>query len=447
MQAQQFRLSWRAAAGNMGYDPSSPISRMDMRHSDLTDMLSSVPPSDPVADPRPVILLVSERFGDSGGGEAIKGYQFANYLLRTGWKVIVFTHERSVLKLGAQDYTGEMRLVRDNGAQKFFWNSKVLRFCLQPYFHLLVRAMLREELARHPGAIVHYISPVSPVAPRFAPGEAACIYGPMTGNIYYPPGFRTRAPASYRAKEALHHLGQKVMGALFPEKRRSRCLLVSGYERTRESLELAGCDPARILDVVDSGVDDRLADRPRMQQTGRDLRFYCAGRMVDYKGSDLAIKALAQTREPVTLDIFGDGDKRAELEALTDRLGLRDRVTFRGWMPNSEFLATVSQGYRGFVFPSLAEANGIVMQEAMMMGLPIVALRWGGPMHLAGDDAVLYIAPENEAQVVRDIAAALDRLATDGAYADSLSRHARAIAQERFTWDAVAESWLQAYAR
>ena len=42
--------------------------------------------------------------------------------------------------------------------------------------------------------------------------------------------------------------------------------------------------------------------------------------------------------------------------------------------------------YAGFVTltvdqPTIAEANGIVMQEAMMIGLPVITLRWGGPAH------------------------------------------------------------------
>lgn len=397
------------------------------------------------ADFETPIYLIAERFGHSGGGEAIKAYQYAQYLCDRGRKVVVFTHERSVNELGADMPAELMRLVPDTVSQKFMWHSRIFRVLLQPYFHWKTRRLVLKEAGTDRSPILHYISPVSPVAPRFAPAGFSTVFGPMTGNIYYPPGFKYRMSLKDRLREKLHKLAQLTLGRIFPEKRRATCLLVSGYERTRASLELAGCDSAKMTDVVDAGVNPKLVLRPRVRHAGPNSRFMCSGRLVDHKGIDLAIRAVAKARPEVTLDIYGDGTERPALEALVAELGLQGRVSFKGWVPRHDDLIAAFGEYRGYLFPSLAEANGIVMQEAMMVGLPVITLRWGGPSRLANDTAAIYVEPTDLERVTADLAAAMDRLATDGEAAENISLNARQLAEQRFSWTSVAETWEDAY--
>jgi glycosyltransferase involved in cell wall biosynthesis len=165
--------------------------------------------------------------------------------------------------------------------------------------------------------------------------------------------------------------------------------------------------------------------------------------MVDHKGIDLALKALAKTTD-IQLDISGDGEKRAELEALATSLGVVDRVNFLGWLPYDDLVGGF-KNYRAYVFPSLAEANGIVMQEAMMIGLPVITLRWGGPGALSTDDGAVYVEPTDEASVVADIAAAMTDLADNPNCAEAISIKGRELAEARFKWDDVAASWMAVY--
>jgi glycosyltransferase involved in cell wall biosynthesis len=400
-------------------------------------------------DARPAsrkIVLISERFGHSGGGEAIKGQHYADFLLQQGHDVVVVTHERSVRSLGAHFPAERLRLVPDTALQRFLWRVAPLRGVLSPYFHWQVRSMLMAEAIRDGAApLLHYISPVSPVALRFPPRGSDVVMGPMTGNIYYPPAFRSRMSGKDRLREALHGLSQRLLRRLAPEKTCVGVLLVSGYERTRASLRLAGAEEGQMLDVVDAGVKDSILARPRLHHAGVNRVFVCSGRMVDHKGTDLAIKALTRTDPRIRLDIFGDGETRPGCEALVARLGLGERVSFKGWMASHDALLDAFAGYRGYVFPSLAEANGIVMQEAMAIGLPVIALRWGGPAMLADETAALYVDPRSEPEVIADLARAMDRLASDGAFADGMAARARAIAERNFTWAAVARTWQRSY--
>jgi hypothetical protein len=54
-------------------------------------------------------------------------------------------------------------------------------------------------------------------------------------------------------------------------------------------------------------------------------------------------------------------------------------VGFLNWLPNHADLLDRPQHYRGTVLPSIADANGIVVQKAMAIGTPSICLDWGGP--------------------------------------------------------------------
>ena len=392
------------------------------------------------------VVLISTNFGLNSGGEAIKAYQYAKHLESSGYDFLIVTHGRSRHEIEDAFESGRYLVIEDDPVQRLIWRSVVLRPVLDFYFHWRVRRALLCAGASPGRDILHYIGPVSPVSVRLSPPGFEVVMGPLTGNIYHPPAFRGRMALKDRLRERLHVAAQWLLGRVFADKRRASAVLVSGYERTRASLRIAGCRDEQMLDVVDAGVSDRLRALPRVVHEGANPNFLCSGRLVDHKGIDLAIRALARSAPENRLDVYGDGVCRPALERLARGLGLAGRVRFHGWVAYADLLAAFPR-YRAYVFPSLAEANGIVMQEAMMVGLPVVALRWGGPGMLADDESAIYVAPESEQKVIADIARAMDRLAGDADFAETISRNARRIAEAAFTWEAASESWERAYGR
>ena len=130
---------------------------------------------------------------------------------------------------------------------------------------------------------------------------------------------------------------QWLLGRSFRGKR-DALLLVSGGDRTAAALLLGGCDEDRLIRTLDCGIPDALVDRPRVSHAGVNRSFVHLGRLVPYKGCDLAIRALARGDAGATLDIIGDGPSRGDLTALAERLGLGERVRFIGWMPTGPAL-------------------------------------------------------------------------------------------------------------
>jgi glycosyltransferase involved in cell wall biosynthesis len=111
------------------------------------------------------------------------------------------------------------------------------------------------------------------------------------------------------------------------------------------------------------------------------------GRLAQEKNLETLFEmaAIAFQEDPsLRLWLVGDGPHQAECRARVRRLGIGDRVKFAGFVPRKE----VDNYYAAadlFVFASISETQGLVVQEAMAHGLPAVAVAGGGASEAVED--------------------------------------------------------------
>jgi colanic acid/amylovoran biosynthesis glycosyltransferase len=182
----------------------------------------------------------------------------------------------------------------------------------------------------------------------------------------------------------------------------------------RRLVEL-GCAEHKIA-VHRSGLDcRRFPFRERQARPGGGVRIATVGRLVEKKGVEYAIRALALLRDRhphVALDIIGDGPLREPLERLVAALGLQDNVRLLGAKPLPEIIALLD-GADLFVAPSVTAADGDqdaplnTLKEAMALGLPVVSTWHGGIPELVEDGVSGYLAPERDAAALADCFARL----------------------------------------
>ncbi len=114
-------------------------------------------------------------------------------------------------------------------------------------------------------------------------------------------------------------------------------------------------------------------------------RFVYVGRIEPNKGLDWFLRALARC-PAVRADIAGTGTDAyvAFMKRRATELGISDRVTFHGWISETEVYALYQQA-RAVVVPSLwHEPAGLVLLEAAACGRPVIASRVGGiPEYIA----------------------------------------------------------------
>lgn len=92
--------------------------------------------------------------------------------------------------------------------------------------------------------------------------------------------------------------------------------------------------------------------------------------------------------------IVGNDKSIPELISLTERLGIKSKVTFWGKQDRFSLLNLFGQADL-FTMPSLIEAFGVVFLEAMASGLPIVATNVGGIPELIQDKFNGVLVPPN----------------------------------------------------
>ena len=391
------------------------------------------------------VFLVAPNVSEQMGGEAMKALQIFREIQKILPDTLQITHERNKVEIETQLKLRGVHFIDDTWLSRFFWRVPPLRLLLNPWFSWKAVA-LANRLAKSQDerpTVVWQTEPNSPVAPRAMSARHVNVLGPINGNIYYPEAFRDRESTLASWRRRTHMPLQRLQKAIRSTVSEADLILVAGGARTRESLVAAGCRPDRMIDAADCGVDASLLERPRITHAGRNTRFVHFGRIVFHKGTALIIRALLHTDPSIGLDIIGRGPELDACKALAESLHLGDRVRFMDWYPNREELLASLGAYRGLILPSLEDANGMVVQEAMAMGLPPICLDWGGPQLLIEQGVSGYLVPAGTAdEIAVGLAGCMDTLADSGELAERMSIEARRQAGS-WHWPVLAAQWLR----
>jgi glycosyltransferase involved in cell wall biosynthesis len=112
------------------------------------------------------------------------------------------------------------------------------------------------------------------------------------------------------------------------------------------------------------------ASQEALSKDNFDLIF--VGRPLFNKGLDILLNALhSLRRREWRLHVVGDGNDRDEFVEFCAGLGLTESVQFYGMLPNSEVINLISKSDL-LVLPSRWDGWGAVVNEALMLGVPVV---------------------------------------------------------------------------
>ena len=227
----------------------------------------------------------------------------------------------------------------------------------------------------------------------------------------------------------------------------------SGFTRELTLRTLAGlevqCVPDRVV-VVPLGTDPARF-HPGIDPTPAREHFglgpgrwlLTVARLTPHKGIDVALQMLAQlaTRYPdIHYAVAGEGEDRARLETLAQRLGVGDRVRWLGavsdaYLPSLYKCATVYLGLSRREGTEV-EGFGIALVEASGSGVPVIGGRSGGvPDAVRDGETGLLVDPT----AVEEIAEGVAMLLEDTALAHRLGDGGRRAVEQYYNWDRVAK--------
>lgn len=171
-----------------------------------------------------------------------------------------------------------------------------------------------------------------------------------------------------------------------------------------------------------------------------------AGRLIEDKGADILIKAIAILKQANSLNgycikIIGDGDQRAFLESLVSQFDLQNEIEFCGYRPNEEAKEIIKAGTIHVVPSRFEEPFGISATEGMAHGaLTIVSNRGGLIEFVTHKKTGLVFESENEKDLANMISVAIK----DSVLRKSCVQNAYSYA-ESHTWREVAMNTVEYY--
>ena len=169
------------------------------------------------------------------------------------------------------------------------------------------------------------------------------------------------------------------------------------------------------------------AEGPVSSLGERNLVLF-AGQIIRGKGVDLLLRALSKVSVPFEAIILGDGNHRPYCERLCGRLGLSDRVRFRGFVSREimkDFTLQASVLVVSSVWP---EPFGLVGPEALSYGVPVVAFDAGGIREWLIDGENGFLVPWMDTDVM---AARVERLLRDKELARRLGQRGRDLVNQQ----------------
>ena len=409
------------------------------------------------------VLLIAEAANPEWVSVPLVGWSLAN-ALRTVADVHLVTQVRNrpaILRAGlveGRDFTAidNEALMRPlwkvaeslrGGAGKGWTTLSAISALAYPLFEWMVWKRFGAAIKAGQYDVVHRITPLSPTAASSLAGRCAragvpFLVGPINGGLPWPQGFgRERR----QEKEWLSYV--RGVYKLLPGIRRTwrnAAGIVVGSRHTGAELPRVvasktvyipenAIDPTRFVDCGAPGRYDRL-----------NLCFI--GRLVPYKGPDIAIEAAAELMRAgrARLTIVGDGPMMGSLRELAARLDVADAVDFAGWVNHSDLSQRVGN-HSVFLFPSIREFGGGAVIEALALGLVPIVVDYGGPGEIVSDDTGFRLLLGSRNEMVTGARTLLSEIAAGRHDLASIAARGRTRVEKLYTWPRKAAQLVEVY--
>jgi glycosyltransferase involved in cell wall biosynthesis len=217
---------------------------------------------------------------------------------------------------------------------------------------------------------------------------------------------------------------------------RSDCILVNSLSTMHDLTEVFPAIEGKVF-LTPLGIDHFSSHGER---SGHPEHILAVGTVEPRKNIDgllRAYSALSARRETPPLVIAGgDGFRAEEYRHLSLELGLSDRVTFTGFVSDSQLAYLYSRAFC-LVHPAHHEGFGFTVPEAFTWKLPVAASNTGGLGEFFSEAAWMMDPSDNDS-ILHGIEMALDRGVTPE------QEERRKILAEQLTWENCARETLRA---
>jgi len=230
----------------------------------------------------------------------------------------------------------------------------------------------------------------------------------------------------YRVKGHLMALFEKAILRL-PSAR-----IITVSNSTREKL-LANGIPENVIKIIPNGVNVDEYDKIKVRKSSKPRITYL-GRLFWSKNIDDLIVAFSKLDFDAELFIIGEGPEMENLKNLAEKLGLKNRITFTGYVDDKKKVEILKSSWV-LVLPSSTEGFGIAVIEAWASRTAVIVSNISALYELVEDGKTGLLFKLRDTNM---LGSKLEQVLKDKHLRSKLSERGHELVKERFTWDKVA---------
>ncbi len=264
------------------------------------------------------------------------------------------------------------------------------------------------------------------------------IIGPVTGGLQIPSQMKSyfRSESTVNKFRVLDQWLLKLPMYQKPFRQADKILITLDYLRDLLPKEFS----QKLTTFFETGITVDNDFNKKNKESGQPIRILWAGIMARYKGLELLIRAIQKIRnENIIVDVVGGGGEFEHIKDLVRELGLTNQIILHGRIP----FENMPEFYKKadiFCFPTLTEAVGNVLLEAMKFGLPIVTINSGGPKYICPDSGTFKIPITSVDEITENISDKLKLLIGSAELREKMGRANYEHCKATYAWDGLSKN-------
>jgi len=273
------------------------------------------------------------------------------------------------------------------------------------------------------------------------------ILGPISGGQY---AYNSTLPF-LRKKDILHEMLRKyLVRILFNLSittrltfKKSSLIFSANEESTKLFRKITKL--YKIISFTEIGIDNVKHINKNKIKTDKIKLLWC-GLLIPRKNFGLLLRVLSLLKDHDNwiLDVIGCGSMYNYWQNKTKRYGLEKKIIFHGSVPYKNTFEFYSDADI-FVFPSIREASGTVILEAMSYGLPVIALNINGAKTIIDEKSGIKIDIKETKQIIHDFFEAIKLLIENKELRISMGINAQKRVLEKYKWENRGKEMQQYY--